>query len=125
MAKRNRVSSYTYTFILVSLFFFLGSCTRKFATVHIVTRDVNTKASVSVKIYSGKDGLYLGESPLDLNLKSSVHSATLSLIVKENCYPIYWQVVKVSNWAKTRREAASAIYKNEVLFEINKKAVCP
>lgn len=110
-------------YFIIFLVFLLGGCTRRFAVVHIVTKDVHTQSSVSAKLYSGKDGLFLGESPLTLKLVKPVHSTTLSIVVKEESYPLHWGIFEISNWARNKRDAADVTYKNDILFMIKKKTV--
>jgi hypothetical protein len=103
---------------LVAVGLMPGACAYRYAQVHIKT---NTAASVDV--YDAGSGIYLGQTPLMLELQRKRNTArtrlNLLLTNGEGC-PSYWQRFTVPNWAENKSDAATAAYKNDVLFKVQK-----
>jgi hypothetical protein len=105
-------------------------CAYRYANVYVNTVSKSSHTSVSMDAYSGGDGLHFGETPLTIPIKKRAHKPypPLSLIIRagvDGC-PTYWQIVTVTNWATSPKEAADASKKNEVLFIVDDKdTTCP
>ena|GEM_PF-3968234 len=111
--------------LLCAAVLLLSGCV-KFAVVYVNAKDTDSQSSVSVDVFSAKDGLYLGETPLNLDFEklSTMPNPTLSLLIIGECYPAHWQLIEISNWAPSRQQARDAAFKNEVLFKIRTETGC-
>jgi len=104
-----------------------AGCAYRYANVYVNTVVKSSHTSVSMDIYSGRDGLHLGETPVTIPIRKQARKRypPLSVVARggvDGC-PTYWQIVNVANWGKSPQEAADASKKNEVLFIIDDKDV--
>ena len=104
-----------------------AGCAYRYANVYVNTVVKSSHTSVSIDIYSGGDGLHLGETPVTIPIRRQARKKypPLSVVARAgvNGCPTYWQIVNVANWGISPQEAADASKKNEVLFIIDDKDV--
>lgn len=114
------------TFVLSALLSLnLSSCSSLrtgYAELYISVKNKNG-IEESHDVYSAKDGLYYGLSPLTVPLKRTCFDdsdKTQSLIVKDTIdgSPLGWSIVTISKWANSRLEAKKPELKSEVLFRL-------
>jgi len=108
--------------LLLGSIFMLSGCAYRYANVYVNTVMKSSHTSVSMEVYSGRDGLHFGSTPLTVPLKKRAHKKyhPLSVLVRaggDGC-PTYWQIINVANWGSSPQEAADATKKNEILFLI-------
>jgi hypothetical protein len=104
----------------------LPGCAYRYANVYVNAVTKSSHTSVSMDIYSGRDGLHLGETPLTVPIKKRGSGKyPMSLLARGgvNGCPTYWEIVNVANWGTSPQEAADATKKNEVLFLVNDQDV--
>lgn len=105
--------------LFASVIFCITGCSPRYAIIAVNTVEANSNTVVYSKVYSGKNGQYVGDSPA-LNYlvtkKSLGKTRTMSLIVESDCYRTSWKIIEVSKWAKSKAEARDATLINNVLF---------
>jgi hypothetical protein len=103
-------------------------CATRYAYVHVKAVDETNSPVSLLPVFSGADGQLLGETAFDLPMRKTSGSSNpiLSLLIHEgDMCPAYWQIVSVTRWARSWREARDALYKNEVLFRVRRCAGTP
>lgn len=107
----------------------VASSTRcvEFANVHVSVKDPAGGPIARAQIYSGRSGEFLDVNNADMPLRKLrfAPAPTLSLVVRNDCRIIGWQVVQVEKWAPTPLAARDATQTNNVLFVVDpKQAAC-
>lgn len=105
-------------------------CTQ-YANVYVnsvaVERGGGSGGAVALAAYSARSGEYLDLTPFTMKLKKAWPAKeTLSLLVRNECRIVGWQVVAVEHWAFSALEASEPSKKNEVRFEVKRDELkCP
>jgi hypothetical protein len=113
--------------LFLALTFSITGCSPRYAIVAVTTIDANSNSGVYSKVYSGKDGLYLGDAPALnylISKKNIGKHRTMCLIVEAECYKTKWQIIEVTKWAKTEADARDAVNVNKVLFKLEADTCC-
>ena len=113
--------------IFIALTIGITGCSPRYAIVAVSTVDANSNTAVYSKVYSGKDGQYLGDAPA-LNYlvtkKSLGKNHTISLIIESDCHKTSWKIIEVSKWSRTVADARDATMINNVLFRLTPDSCC-
>jgi hypothetical protein len=95
-----------------------ASCA-EFANVYVNVKDQSASV-ISVHVYSAASGEYVGESPTTIRLRKYRGGAadTVSLLIRNDCRILGWQLVRIEKWAPSPAKAADATAQNNVLFVV-------
>jgi len=115
----HKLFKHLLAFFCSSCFLAIASCTQ-YAQVYVNVKS-GQDLSIACDIYSAKDGLYMGLSPMTIDLQKGTfeNNPTLSIIAEDHKRPVAWKITEITNWARSPYEATQPAFKNEIQMNYN------
>lgn len=109
--------------IFIAVILGLSGCATRYAQVYVRTVDLHqgNQPVGDFRVLDAATGIVLGSSLVAIPLQktSTERAPYLSILVERDQYQREWKLVRVKNWARTRRQAFDPECVNEVFVEVH------